>query len=85
MDDAERITATDIMVNISKQHAGTSHRMKKGGCYYKMWSKHGKEEGEPCAYFLAGFQRPLRYLNFFWSQARQYRSTSESAGTQPEW
>jgi hypothetical protein len=28
--------------------------------------------------------RPLRFLNFLGSQASKYRSTSESAGTQPE-
>jgi hypothetical protein len=29
-DDAERITATDVMMNISKKHAKTSHGMKNG-------------------------------------------------------
>jgi hypothetical protein len=35
-DDAERITATDIMVNISKLHAGSSHGIKNGGHECKM-------------------------------------------------
>jgi hypothetical protein len=30
-DDAEQITATDIMVNISKLHAGSSYGIKNGG------------------------------------------------------
>ena len=35
-DDAKRITATDIMMNISKLHAGTSHGIKNGGYECKM-------------------------------------------------
>jgi hypothetical protein len=49
-DDAEQITATDIMVktdimvNISKLHARTRYGIKTMGYYYKMWSKHCNEE-----------------------------------------
>jgi hypothetical protein len=35
-DDAEPITATNIMVNISKLHAGTSYGIKNGGQECKM-------------------------------------------------
>jgi hypothetical protein len=88
-DDAERITVTDTMVNISKLHAGTRYGIKTRGYYYKMWSKLGNEEQGPCSWtFGRAFQGPsesLRYLKFLRSQAREYRSKSESAGTQPEW
>jgi hypothetical protein len=43
-DDAERITAFDVMVDISKQYAKSSHGIKNRGYYDKMWSKHEKEE-----------------------------------------
>jgi hypothetical protein len=36
-DDAERITATDTMMNISKLHAGTRYGIENKGYYYKMW------------------------------------------------
>jgi hypothetical protein len=39
VDDAERITATGVMVNISKQHAGTSHGFKNEGNGCKLWTK----------------------------------------------
>jgi hypothetical protein len=47
-DDAKRITATYIMVKISKLHAGTRYGNKNRGYYYKMWSKHGNKERGPC-------------------------------------
>jgi hypothetical protein len=58
-DDAERINATDIMVNISKQHVGTRYAIKHRSYYYKMWSKHGNEERGPCSWtFGRDFQSP---------------------------
>jgi hypothetical protein len=52
-DDAERITATGIMVKFSKLHAGTSYGIKnRGGYYDKMWSKHEKEEQLPRAWTI---------------------------------
>jgi hypothetical protein len=42
-DDAEWITVTGIMVNVSKLHVGTSYGIKNRGYYNKMWSKLGKE------------------------------------------
>ena len=62
-DDAERITATDIMVNISKLHAGTSHGIKSRCYYYKMWSKHGNEERGPCSWTLGWISKALQVFN----------------------
>jgi hypothetical protein len=85
-DDAEQITATDIMVNISKLHAGTRYGFKNRGYYYKLWNKHEHEEQGQCSWTLGlDFQRPSRFIKFIGSQASEYRSTSESAGTQPKW
>jgi hypothetical protein len=43
-DDAERITATGIMVNNRKEHAKSSHGIRIRGHYCNLLSKHGKQE-----------------------------------------
>jgi hypothetical protein len=43
-DDAEQITETNIMVNVSKLNAGSRYEIRNRGYYCKMWSKHENEE-----------------------------------------
>jgi hypothetical protein len=55
--DAERSTAFDVMVDISKQHAKSSHGIEHRGYYDKMWSKHGKKSEDRVHGRFGGIQR----------------------------
>ena len=74
VDDAERITATGIMINISKQHAEKIHGIKNWG------DLNVRMREIVCIFqFVDGFwsqSKPVRCLNSFGLKAQDHQSAS---------
>jgi hypothetical protein len=73
-------------MDISKQHAKSSHGIKKC-CKLPGWSHLVSIEKNPESdnHVHGQFVGTQKFVNPLVSQGREYRSTSKSAGNRPEW